>query len=288
MSNGITWVAFSFGLVVAVGIGLFALGSSRWQIATKAQMAQLEAARVSAPAGRYDASEIDGLPAPVQRYFRAVLKDGQPFIAAATFDLAGIINMSATGGDAWKAFTSTQRAVVHRPGFLWNGRVTMMPGLAAHVHDSYIGGVGTLHAAMLGLFTVAEVQGGGEIARGEMMRYFAEMAWYPTALLPSQGVRWATVDDHSANATLVDGPIALTLLFRFDQAGMINSVHADARGAGVGKDMVMLAWDCTVSNYQVRHGMMVPTVGEAAWLRPEGRKPYFIGTLTSLVYEFAP
>lgn len=288
MSNGITWVAFSFGLVVAVGIGLFALGSSRWQIATKAQMAQLEAARVSAPAGRYDASEIDGLPAPVQRYFRAVLKDGQPFIAAATFDLAGIINMSATGGDAWKAFTSTQRAVVHRPGFLWNGRVTMMPGLAAHVHDSYIGGVGTLHAAMLGLFTVAEVQGGGEIARGEMMRYFAEMAWYPTALLPSQGVRWAAVDDHSANATLVDGPIALTLLFRFDQAGMINSVHADARGAGVGKDMVMLAWDCTVSNYQVRHGMMVPTVGEAAWLRPEGRKPYFIGTLTSLVYEFAP
>lgn len=288
MSNGITWVAFSFGLVVAVGIGLFALGSSRWQIATKAQMAQLEAARVSASARRYDASEIDGLPAPVQRYFRAVLKDGQPFIAAATFDLAGIINMSATGGDAWKAFTSTQRAVVHRPGFLWNGRVTMMPGLAAHVHDSYIGGVGTLHAAMLGLFTVAEVQGGGEIARGEMMRYFAEMAWYPTALLPSQGVRWATVDDHSANATLVDGPIALTLLFRFDQAGMINSVHADARGAGVGKDMVMLAWDCTVSNYQVRHGMMVPTVGEAAWLRPEGRKPYFIGTLTSLVYEFAP
>ncbi len=288
MSNGITWVAFSFGLVVAVGIGLFALGSSRWQIATKAQMAQLEAARVSAPAGRYDASEIDGLPAPVQRYFRAVLKDGQPFIAAATFDLAGIINMSATGGNAWKAFTSTQRAVVHRPGFLWNGRVTMMPGLAAHVHDSYIGGVGTLHAAMLGLFTVAEVQGGGEIARGEMMRYFAEMAWYPTALLPSQGVRWAAVDDHSANATLVDGPIALTLLFRFDQAGMINSVHADARGAGVGKDMVMLAWDCTVSNYQVRHGMMVPTVGEAAWLRPEGRKPYFIGTLTSLVYEFAP
>ncbi|MDI1259506.1 T6SS effector amidase Tae4 family protein [Aquabacterium sp.] len=33
------------------------------------------------------------------------------------------------------------------------------------------------------------------------MRYFAEMAWYPTALLPSQGLRREAVDDRSANAT---------------------------------------------------------------------------------------
>lgn len=96
------------------------------------------------------------------------------------------------------------------------------------------------------------------------MRYFAEMAWYPTALLPSQGVRWEAVDDHSTNATLEDGLISLTLLFRFDDAGLITSVHADERGSGVGKDMVMLPWDCSVSNYQLRHGMMVPTRGGAA------------------------
>ena len=62
----------------------------------------------------------------------------------------------------------------------------MLPGLVVRVHDSYIAGVGTLHAALLGFFTVAEVQGCGEIARGELMRYFAEAVWYPTALLPSQ------------------------------------------------------------------------------------------------------
>ena len=101
-------------------------------------------------------------------------------------------------------------------------------------------------------------------------------------------MRWAAVDDRSAKATLVDGPISLTLLFRFDGAGLIASGHADARGGGVGKDMVMLPWECSASNYQLRDGMMVPTVGEAAWLRPEGRKPYFIGRLTSLAYEFAP
>ena len=245
--------------------------------------------RVPGSAGRYDAHEIDGLPTPVQRYFRAALTDGQPLIAAATFELAGTFNRSATG-EKWKPFTSMQRAVTQRPGFLWNGRVSMLPGLTAHVHDSYIAGVGTLHAAMLGLFTVAQVQGGGEVARGELMRYFAEMAWYPTALLPSQGVRWEAVDDRSANATLTDGPIALTLLFRFDESGLATSVHADARGASVGKDgvMVMLPWECSVGNFQRRGGMMVPTRGEAAWMRPEGRNPYFVGKLTSLAYEFAP
>ena len=288
--NWIRWTALGIGLTTATSAVLAAFGSARWQASTQAQMALLEAARVSTPAGRYDARELDALPAPVQRYFRAVLKDGQPLIAAATFELAGTINMSAMSSstEQWKPFTSTQRAVIHRPGFLWTGQVSMLPGLVAHVHDSYIAGVGTLHAAMLGLFTVASVHGGGEIARGELMRYFAEMAWYPTALLPSQGVRWAAVDDKSANATLVDGPISLTLLFRFDESGLATSVHADARGAGVGKDMVMLPWECSVSNYQLRDGMMVPTRGEAAWLLPHGRRPYFVGDLRSLVYEFSP
>ena len=126
------------------------------------------------------------------------------------------------------------------------------------------------------------------IARGELMRYFAEMVWYPTALLPSQGVSWTAVDAHPATATLVNGPISLTLLFQFDEAGLVASVHADARGAGVGKDMVMLPWDCRVSNYQLRNGMMVPTHGEAAWLKPQGRQAYFIGELTSMAYEFSP
>ena len=281
--NAMAWTALGIGLVVAAGIGLIAFGRARWQASTRSQVARLEASRISTPVHRYDAREIDSLPEPVQRYFRAVLKDGQPLITAATFELAGMINMSATGED-WKPFSSWQRAIVHRPGFLWNGRVAIFPVIAAHVHDSYIAGEGTLHAAMLGLLTVAQVQGDGEIARGELMRYFAEMAWYPTALLPSQGVHWEAVDDRSANATLVDGPISLSLLFKFDDAGLIMSVHADARGSGAGKDMVMLSWDCSVSNYQLRHGMMVPTRGGAA----KGSKPYFVGDLTSLAYEFSP
>jgi hypothetical protein len=56
----------------------------------------------------------------------------------------------------------------------------------------------------------------------------------------------------------------------------------------VGKEMVMVPWEGRWSNYQARDGMMVPITGEAAWLRPEGRKPYFLGNVTSLRCEFSP
>ncbi|MDD5324799.1 MAG: hypothetical protein PHR71_05765 [Polaromonas sp.] len=286
------WLVLVLCLLALAAGGLSAYGSKRWTDTTRALTSRLEAARIDETAqspslARFDSRELEGLPAPVQRYFRAVLKDGQPVIAAVTLELAGTFNLSATG-EQWKPFTSRQRAVIRRPGFLWDAQVSMLPGLAVRVVDSYIAGKGLLHAAVLGLFTVADLSGGGEIARGEFMRFFAEAAWYPTALLPSQGVRWEAVDDRSANATLVDSPLTLTLLFRFNDAGLIDSVRAEARGAMVGKEMVMLPWEGRWSNYQARDGMTVPFTGEVAWLRPEGRKPYFRGTVTSLTYEFSP
>ncbi len=101
--NGMGWSAAGIGLMVAACAGLVAFGRARWARATQAKVALLEAAKLPAPAGLlqvYDANEIEGLPTPVQRYFRAVLNDGQPLITAATFELAGTINMSGRGGVA--------------------------------------------------------------------------------------------------------------------------------------------------------------------------------------------
>jgi hypothetical protein len=287
-----TWPLW-LGLLLAVAAaGVSAYGCKQWADAMRALTRMLEAAHLddkarSASPVRFDSRELEGLPRPVQRYFRAVLTEGQPIVSALTIDMAGTFNMSATA-EHWKPFTSRQRVVTRRPGFLWDARVTMLPGLAVRVVDSYIAGSGLLQAAILGLVTVAKVSGGGEVARGEFMRFFAETAWYPTALLPSQGVRWEAVDDRSANATIVDGPLTLTLLFRFNDAGLIESVRAEARGAMVGSEVVMMPWECSLSGYEVREGMTVPITGEAAWVRSEGRKPYFRGTITSLTYEFAP
>ena len=249
--------------------------------------ARLDAGRLPIRPTVYHASELIGLPAPVQRYFRAALTEGQSMIAAVRIEHTGTFNMSLTE-QQWKPFSSTQRVITQRPGFDWEARIAVMPGIPARVYDAYISGEGTLHASLFGLATVAEQRGTPEMAQGELLRWFAEAAWYPTALLPSQGVQWAAVDDSSATATMQDGETSVTLLFRFNADGLIESMRAEARGALIDGVNVPTPWEGRWSHYELRDGMRVPIEGEVAWDFPAGRAPYWHGRITSITYEFAP
>jgi len=287
--TGTMWAALVLGGLVAVLLVAAAYGRYSWTATTQALLAKLEGARIPATHPRYDARELEGLPEPVQRYFRSVLKDGQSIVTAVSVRHTGTFNVTALARHAlWIRFTSEQRALTHRPGFVWNARMPLLPGIAVLVHDACAAGVGTLHAALMGLVSLADQHGTGDIARGELMRFMLESAWYPTALLPSQGVKWVGVDDHSADATMMDGDISMTMRFSFDGTGLIATVRAEARGALVGGKVVMMPWEGRMSGYQERDGMRVPLAGEAAWVPPGERKPYWRGEIVSIAYEFAP
>jgi hypothetical protein len=273
-------------LLVAIGATVVAFGNYRWKQGTGNLRSRLNAACIPAKPRLVDFRELEGLPAPVQRYFRIVLTDGMPMVARVDVRHSGSMKMSGTSPQ-WKPFTSDQHVVTRNPGFDWNGRINMLPGVPVLVHDAYVAGEGSLHAALLGLFTVAEMRGTDDIGKGELMRFFAEAAWYPTALFPSQGVRWEAVDAHSAWATLVDGAITITMHFSFNDEGLIDAVRADDRGRTSAGRIVPTPWQGRFWNYQDRNGMRVPLNGEAAWLPPEGAEPYWRGEITGIVHEFA-
>ena len=84
-------------LLALVFVGLTAFGSMRWTDATRRLTARLEAGRLPASLGRYDPRELEGLPAPVQRYFRAVLKEGQPLIAELNYGTGNATAILANG-----------------------------------------------------------------------------------------------------------------------------------------------------------------------------------------------
>lgn len=280
----------TIALLVVALVVCFALaaiyGSFRWQSDTDNLRARLDEGRRPVTPEAYDARELAGLPVPVQRYFRAVLKDGQPLIASVNVMHAGQFNMGETS-DQWKNFTATQRVVTRRPGFDWDARIRAAPGVKVFVRDAYVADGGILNAALFGLVTVANMRGTPETAEGELMRFLAEAVWYPTALLSSQGVHWEAVDNASAKATLRDGGAAVTLLFRFNDAGLINSVRADSRGRTVNGAVVPTPWEGRMWHYEVRDGLHIPLEAEVAWLLPEGRKPYWRGRITAIGYEFA-
>ena len=64
------------------------------------------------------------------------------------------------------------------------------------------------------------------------------------------------------------------------------SVHAEARGRTVQGRSVPTPWEGRWSHHAEREGMRVPLSGEVAWITPQGRRPYWRGTITSLQFDF--
>jgi hypothetical protein len=277
------WIAMIVvSIVVSLGIAAIC-GSYRWQSNTDSLRAKLINGRRAIEPETYDPKEIEGLPDPVQRFFKTVLKDGQAIVAAVKLSQQGQFNMSETESK-WIPFTATQLVTTQYVGFDWDARIQMALGVNAFVHDTYLLGEGSLHASLLGLFTVANMHGEPENNQGELLRFFAETTWYPTALLPSQGVRWEAIDDTSACATLTDGETTVSLVFQFNAEGTISTMRAEARYRD---KLTAMPWSGRFWEYSIRDGMLIPLEGEVGWEYPEGIRLYFKGKITEIHYEFA-
>jgi hypothetical protein len=280
------WIKSIVIIIISIIIlfGLVSLyGSYQWQLNTDKLRAKLTDGRQVINPKTYDSKELQGLPDSVERYFQAVLKEGQPIVVAVDLTQQGLFNMSETKAK-WSTFTATQFVTTQRPGFDWDARIQMAPGVNAFVHDAYMLGEGSLHASLLGLFTVADVRDTPQAAQGELLRFFAEMPWYPTALLPSQGVRWEAIDNTSAQATVTDGATTVSLVFRFNPEGTIDTMRAEARYRD---KLTAMPWSGRFWDYSTREGMLIPLEGEVGWEYPDGVRLYYKGKVTEIDYEFA-
>ena len=148
----------------------------------------------------------------------------------------------------------------HPPGFDWDARVRVVPGINIFVHDSHALPAASLRASVLGLVTVAEMSDGPAMKRGELLRYLAESAWYPTALLPSQGMRWESIDETSARATLTEGARTASMDFRFGSDDPIETVWSASRPRSAGESA---PWLCWLGGYAVSDGMRIPLDGRS-------------------------
>ncbi|WP_211167885.1 DUF6920 family protein [Pseudanabaena yagii] len=235
----------------------------------------------------YDSKEIEGLPDPAQRFFKTVLQEGQAIITKVEFSQHGQFNMNEME-DKWHKFNATQLVVTQRQGFDWDAKIQMMPFVNVFVHDTYLLGEGHLQASLIGLFTVAKMHNIPELNQGELLRFLAESVWYPTSLLPSQGVIWEAIDQHSSRATLTDGKTTASVVFQFDTEGLITSMRAEARCYRViGDKLTFMPWVGKFGEYSDHNGMRIPLEGEVGWEHPEGARLYFKGKITKISYEFA-
>lgn len=282
------------GIVVlgagAAGVAAATAGSLLWSRATARAVARLMESGSGGPRAaasaqpRFSPDLLVGLPAPVIRYFNVALTPGQRLVRRAEIRHRGDFAMRP---GTWTPFTSTEHFVVHPPGFVWDASMRMGGLVPLRVRDSYLAGEGALRAAVLGLVPVADQHGTPEVATGELLRYLAEAAWFPTALLPGGGVRWEPMDDSTARAVLDDGGVRVSLDVRFGAGGEIAQISAE-RPRTVGRATVPTPWVGRFSDYERIEGMRVPMTGEVGWRTPAGWSPYWRARVLAAKFDFAP
>jgi hypothetical protein len=287
------WFRCRAGVVGAGTLaGALAVGvaSRRWQAATERLVQQLMGA-AAVPPQTVSFQALDSLPAPVRRYFRVVLRDGQPYLRSARVRQAGEFRSEETADTAvgWQPFEATQTFTAEPPGFVWDARIRMAPLLNVWVRDGYVGGRASMLGSLLAVIRVVEGADGPELQAGALQRYLAESVWFPTALLPSERLSWSPMDESHARATLSDGESSVALEFEFGPSGEVVSAYTPGRqraapgGAGTS---VTLPWGGRYRRYQEQGGMRVPVESEVYWMVDGREQPYYRGRSVGIEYDF--
>jgi hypothetical protein len=278
------WVKLALavlGILTAAAILASWIESTRWNTATSQIRHQLMQVSL-ADERRFRVEELNGLPPPVVHYFRSILREGQPMIRSVRLKQEGKFRTQGS----WKTFEASQCFSVKPPAMMWDARIQMAPFVTVSVRDAYLRGKGSMLAKLMYTIPVMDAHDQAELNQGALQRYLAEAVWFPTALLPSQGVKWTPINETKALATLADNQTNASLEFHFNDAGEIQEVFTRARYRAVNGKYELTPWLGHHSRYQENQGIRIPMEAEVEWELPEGKLPYFRGHLVAITYDF--
>lgn len=201
----------------------------------------------------------------------------------------------------WIPFNATQEfsACPRHPGFVWDAvmKTKFMP---VYVRDAYIEGVGIMKAQLPGGIPVVNMMDTLDLNMGELMRWLAEAALFPLALVPTikhksendedpTVLKWVSPEegcDDCAAVEIKHHNTVAKVYFHFDPTThMITKIHAK-RPRAVGDKTEMTHWEGYLFDYEIHGGLVVPTRMEAGW-RLKDDEPvelYFRGKNSSFIY----
>ena len=206
--------------------------------------------------------QLEGLPIPVQRYFRYALDDGQSYISYVRLKHTGTFKPAED--KKWTGIKGQQYFTAETPGFLWKGKTSLFTA-----RDMYIGGKGRLVVSLFSLFKVVDEQG-EHIDQAELLRWLGESVWFPTNLLPGENLQWTAIDSAKAKVTCTHNGISVYYIVHFNEHGQITKLETERY---MEKDRLE-KWIGIVGDYKQVDGIRIPTYIEGKWDLEEGEYPY--------------
>lgn len=217
--------------------------------------------------------QLEGLPLPVQSYFRHVLKEGQEYAVSARVRHSGWFK---TGLDKdWIAIKGEQYYTADRPGFIWKGETSMFTA-----RDMFINDKGALKVQLFSVLTVVDAHGPA-YDQGELLRWLGECIWFPTALLPSEYISWSAVDSSTAMLNMNYNGMSVYYKVTFNEKNEITRFETRRY-----MDKSRLeTWIGIPSSYREFKGMVIPAEIEGAWNLDSGYFAYARFILDEIDYN---
>ena len=146
------WVLRIIPLLILV----FFCGRLNLYLRFNGDVARLLANGSDVSANKFNYRQLDGLPSPVQQYFKHVLRPGQPYISSVRLLHTGLFKTDLKKG--WVSISGEEYFTAHRPGFVWKGKTATFTA-----RDMFVDGKGRLVVHLFSLFQIQDSQGRNSI-----------------------------------------------------------------------------------------------------------------------------
>ena len=168
----------------------------------------------------------------------------------------------------WIPFRARHRLEASRTTFRWDALLGTRALTRTAVTDACDDGHGWSVAKAAGILPVARLTG-PEIDRGQVMRWLADVARCPSALLLHPGLEAASAGGDGLRLRDAAGPAEAVVEVRLAPDGAPVAISGMRPGME-GRRFVVRPWSGTMEAPLEWEGLRVPTRLEAAWEYPEG------------------
>jgi hypothetical protein len=224
--------------------------------------------------------ELERLPQPVRRWLIRSGVVGKPRTTTVRLKQRGEIRTSPTG--AWMPARAEQYFSVDPPAFVWSVDVTMRRVLPVIGRDRYGDGKGSMLIKAMSLLNVVDASGEA-IDQGSLLRYLAEIVWFPSAAL-SPHITWVPLDGSRAKAIMSYGGVTVSAVFSFDAQGRFSSLRA-LRPMGSGRSAKLEEWFVPVFEWRRVDGVEVPVRGDVVWRLSTGDFDCYRWEITDIEFD---
>ena len=230
--------------------------------------------------GTVERSDLLRVPGIVRQWLVQAYVLGHPFMESVRIVQDVTLRLDKEG--PWLEGTAEQWNRTSDPGFLWNVHLKMNPILHIVGRDRYQEGTGSMVIKLQSLLSVVDEEG-PELDKATLVRYLAEIVWYPTAAL-EEYIVWEELDNRSARATIRHGGIEASGVFFFNEDGFPVRFEAARYRSDNGR-YTQQPWIVTMGDHRELRGIIVPTEAEIAWQEPDGLFTWYRCSVTNLFYN---